>query len=311
LPIPVASIVIVSDYGSGDEKGWQDLRPTLSALAIQEFDEPVEFLLVENSRYRNSIPNDLTTILPSLELVFSDSESSYALKNDGARAARAEFVGILDGDCVPERGWIRHMINALREHSEFALVSGRTVYEGRTISERAYGLLSRSYLDRGDIGPTDSIANNNSGFRKSVLLDCPFPDAIGAFGERLHVEQIRRAGHRMLFAPGMPTTHAYEGWDMEKDVRRNSGYATIKVRQIDPHIQFASVLRLGHLAIPLFVLGRTLYDWWNCLRNGRYYGLSWYHQPVALALAVVVHMLEISGMKLALNGGSFGSSAYR
>jgi len=311
LTIPVASIVIVSDYGSGAEKGWQDLRATLNALAAQDFDEPVEFLLVENSRFQDAIPDEITAILPSLSIIFSNSESSYALKNDGARAARGEIVGILDGDCVPERGWIRHMVIALREHSNYALVSGRTVYEGRTIAERAYGLLSRSYLDRGETGPTDSIANNNSGFRKSVLLEYPFPDAVGAFGERLHVEDMRRAGHRMLFAPGMLTVHAYEGWNMEKDVRRNSGYAAIKVRQIDPRIQFASVLCLGNLSIPIFVIGRTLYDWWNCLRSGRYYGISWYHQPLALALAVVVHVLEISGMRAALSGGSFGTSEYR
>ena len=54
------------------------------------------------------VEDNLTTLLPSLELVFTDSTSSYDLKNDGARGARGEFVGILDGDCVPERGWVRH-----------------------------------------------------------------------------------------------------------------------------------------------------------------------------------------------------------
>jgi hypothetical protein len=307
----VVSIVIVSDYGGGEEKGWQDLRATLGALAAQDFDEPVEYLLVETAQFQDSVPDDLTTLLPSLELVFTDSTSSYDLKNDGARVARGEFVGILDGDCVPDRGWIRGMVNALRENPDFAVVSGRTEYEGRTLLERIIGLLTRSYLDRGRQGPTDSIANNNSGFRKAVLEEFPFPDTIGAFGEKLHVEGIRRAGHQLLFVPDMRTTHAYDGWKMESDIRVNSGYATIKVRQVDPRIRFACVLRLGYLSIPFFFIGRTLYGWWNCLRWGRYYGVSWYHQPFALALAVAVHAMEISGMKLALRGGTIESSAYR
>jgi len=307
----VASVVIVSDYGGGDEKGWQDLRETLRALAAQDYEGQVEYLLVESTRFRSSVPDDLNALLPSLELVFTDSTSSYNLKNDGARVARGAFVGILDGDCVPDRGWLRAMVKAFRDNPDFAVVSGRTEYEGRTLLERVAGLLTRSYLDRGRRGPTNSIANNNSGFRKAVLLEFPFPDTIGAFGEKLHVEKIRRAGHQLLFVPDMRTTHAYEGWKMESDIRRNSGYATIKVRQVDPRIRFAWVLRLGILSIPLFFVGRTLYGAWNCLRWGRYYGVSWYNQPFALALAVAVHTMEISGMKLALRGGTIESSSYR
>jgi len=307
--MPAVSVVIVADYHGGDDKGWQDMAETLRALARQDFDEPVEFILAECAEA--PVPAEICELVPALHVLHSIERSSYALKNAGARAAQADIVGILDGDCVPHPRWLRSMVSSLRKHTDFSVVSGRTVYAGNTVTERIYGMLARGYLDRGGINETDSVANNNCGFRRTVLLEVPFPDDVGAFGEKLHVQNIRRAGQRMLFDPRMLTTHAYDGWDMEKDIRRNSGFSVIKVRQIDPGIRFAALTRLGILSIPAFFLGRTVYDWWNVIRWGRHYGIAWYQQPLALGLAVVVHILEIPGMSLALRGKSIGESGYR
>lgn len=104
---PKISVIIVSDYGSGDEKGWNDLRETLAALAKQDYEGPVEYLLVESSAFASHVPPDLTDLLPGLKTAFFDVESSYALKNEGAKVALGEVLGVLDGDCAPDTGWVR------------------------------------------------------------------------------------------------------------------------------------------------------------------------------------------------------------
>jgi len=41
---PLISVIVVSDYASGKERGWDDLRATLQALKEQEFTESAESL---------------------------------------------------------------------------------------------------------------------------------------------------------------------------------------------------------------------------------------------------------------------------
>jgi len=172
---PKISVVIVSDYGSGDAKGWNDLRETLTALAQQDYQGPVEYLLVESSAFASEVPADLTDLLPGLTTIFFDVESSYALKNEGAKVAKAELIGVLDGDFAPDAGWVRCLVKTFDEFPDAAVVSGRTIYRSSSVTERIIGLLSRGYLDRGVAGPTDSIANNNAGFTREALLAPPFP----------------------------------------------------------------------------------------------------------------------------------------
>ena len=53
---PAVSVVLVSDYGAGDSKGWDDLRGTLAALSRQDFAGEAEFILSENVEFAGSIP---------------------------------------------------------------------------------------------------------------------------------------------------------------------------------------------------------------------------------------------------------------
>jgi len=68
--------------------------------------------------------------LPSLQVVLSSASSSYALKNEGVRAAAADIVAILDADCIPDPGWLRHLMDTMRDHPDVVAVSGKTVYAG-------------------------------------------------------------------------------------------------------------------------------------------------------------------------------------
>jgi cellulose synthase/poly-beta-1,6-N-acetylglucosamine synthase-like glycosyltransferase len=305
------SIIIVSDYGSGDDKGWDDLRETLKALASQDYAGPAEYLLLESAAFEPSLPDDLRQLLPGLKVVFCEVDSSYALKNKGAEIAEGDLLGVLDGDCAPAPGWISHMVAAFEAHPEAAVVSGRTMYRSPSVTERIIGLLSRAYLDTGAAGPTNAIANNNAAFRREALLAHPFLDDIGAFGGKLQAESMRRAGLKFHFEPGMLAVHAYEGWGMERDIRSNTGYATVMVRRIDPRISLSWLAKIGWLGIPLFYLARLLLSWGSLLRLHDAYDVPWSAVPKGMALAAYLHWLEIPGLKLALAGGRIERTAYR
>lgn len=308
---PFVSIVIVSDYAGGETKAWNNLRATLAGLARQDFKGPTEFLLSECADIEQQIPSDLALTLPSLRIVLSSASSSYELKNEGVRVASADIVAIIDADCIPDPGWLRHLMDAMQDHPNVAAVSGRTVYAGCNLTQRVLALLSRCYLDPGRAGSTRFISNNNAGFRRSVFLTHPLPTDAGPFASRLQSEAILRSGGRLLFEPRMRVVHDFQGWPMEVDIRRNIGYARITTRLRDRSLPYAWLTHLGYASIPLFAAAKTLDSCLDCMRCGRHYSVRWYELFAAFCLAVVVHALEIPGMISAFRGRRITETNYR
>lgn len=310
-PKPEVSVVVVSDYDSGGEKSWADLRKTLRGLAEQDYEGEAEFLLCESAELAGKIPADLLQILPAQHVISSTCEDSYGLKNDGVKAATADLVAILDADCVPCKGWLRSMVKAFRNYPSASAVSGRTTYEGRTQLERLLALLSRSYLDPGQAGATRFVANNNACWRRDAFLAHPMPAGDGAFTSRIQSESVLRSGGELHFEPSAEVVHNFEGWPMEADIRRNIGFGTVVTRLRDSRLPYAGLVRLGRLAIPVIVAGKTLNSLGDCLRCWRPYAIRWYELPLALGLSAVVCWMEIPGMWEAYAGRQITGTAYR
>lgn len=308
---PVVSVIVTCDYESGKPEAWNALRAALAGLARQDFQEPAEFLLVESAEFAPRLPSDLKTILPSLRVVTAPASSASELKNAGVRAASAELVAMIDGDCIAEPGWLRQLVNLLRRHPEVSAVSGRTHYGRRRFLDRAMALIARSYLDAGCPAPTRHLSPNNSGFRRSVLLSHPYPRTGGAHTSNLQSAAIMSDGGGLLFDPGLSVEHDYGGWPMEREIRRSMGYGVIQARLLDRRVPYARLARLGYFSIPLFMLLRTLHAWWNCVRRARLYGVAWYELPAVFVLAAAACAMEAPGMLHAVRGQPFGKTSFR
>lgn len=308
---PAIAVVIVSDYAAGGPVAVQSIRRALSALAQQDLDEPAEFLLLESECYRDQLGSNLSTILPGLRTLFFPDQESYPLKNHGVEAASAEYVAILDADCIPDRTWLRRLLCVLRADARLAAVSGRTVYRDDSYSSRVSALLSRSYLDHGVAAATHFIAINNCAFRRSAYLRHPLPTGIGTFSSRLQSEKLVREGWTLGFDPDVEVIHDFEGWAMEADLRRNAGHGTIITRLCDASLPYAWLARLGRASIPVILAGKITESWRDCVRCGRYYGVPWYAVPAAMLLSIGIHSLEIPGMLQAYRGMRLEQSLFR
>jgi hypothetical protein len=306
---PSVSVIIVSDYASGLEAGWNDLRTTLKALAQQDFAEPVDFMLVESTELAGQIPSDFAAILPALRVIAAPQRTAYELKNTAVQAASTELVALIDGDCAPSADWLRRLVDAMRAHPEAAAISGRTLHAGSRLINRAMGAANRSYVEVAQAGPTTSLSSNNVIFRRSAYLAHPLP--FGPFASHLQSEAIRRSAGSLLFEPGARVVHAYEGWATEWDFRRASGYAVIRSCRVDPLLRYAWLARLSYFSIPLFVARHILTGWWYCLSCGRNHGLVWYELPAAFALVAVASCLEAPGMLSALQNRPSAGTLFR
>ncbi len=308
---PEISVVIVSDYAGGGEKSWKDLRNTLMALARQEGQVKAEWLLCENETSVGSMPDDIRRLLPDSKLVLSGEGGSYELKNAGFRAATADIVAMLDADCVPAGNWLKHAVAAMNARPQVAIISGRTVYPPAGLTERILSLLSRSYVDRGKPGPTRFISNNNSIWRREVYLKYPLPSGLGPFAGRMQSESIIRAGYQLWFDPSIRVVHDFEGWAMESDIRRNTGYGTVVARLHDPDMPQAWLTKFGVVSIPVFAGGKIVDSWRDCVRCASAFGVKWFELPLALLGSMVVHLMEIPGMWQAFRRKTIHATQYR
>lgn len=305
------SVIVVSDYAAGEEKSWEDLRRALRAWKDQEGPPADEFILVESSRFKGQIPSDVLGMIPNMTVLYLGAESSYELKNLAVEAANGEWLAIVDADCIPQRSWLHVLRAAIAEYPEVAAVSAKTLYPGRSRMERILGLLSRSYLDPARRGPTRFISGNAACFRREMYRRHPLPVGIGAFASRIQSEAFLRDHATLLFDPDLVVVHDFEGWRMERDIRRNHGYSTVITRLRDHRLPFARLVRAGVIAIPFIVAGKTLDSVRDCLRCFRQYNVNVYELPLALALTVVTHVLEIPGMLAAYRNQTIGATAYR
>lgn len=309
--LPRLSIIVVSDYAAGREKSWEDLRRALRAWVDQEGAPADEFILVESTRFKDQIPSDVTGMIPDMTILYIDAESSYELKNRAVEAATGDWLAIVDADCIPQRSWLQVLRAAIVEHPDVAAISAKTMYPGRSRMERMLGLLSRSYLDPGRRGLTRFISGNAACFRRGVYRRHPLPVGIGAFASRIQSEAFLRDNETLLFEPELVVVHDFEGWPMEWDIRRNHGYSTVITRLRDDRLPYARVVRAGVMAIPLIVAGKTLDSVRDCLRCYRQYNVKLFELPLALALTLVTHLLEIPGMLAAYRNHTMGATAYR
>ena len=308
---PEISVVIVSDYAGGGEKSWKDLRSTLTALAQQDGEVSAEWLLCENKASARSMPDDIRGMLPNLKLVLSDEGGSYELKNAGFQAATSNCVAMLDADCVPAQDWLKSAVAAMKALPKVAVISGRTVYPAAGLTEQILSLLSRSYVDRGVSGPTRFISNNNSIWRRDVYLKNLLPSGLGPFAGRMQSERIMRTGYQLWFDPTVRVIHDFEGWPMESDIRRNTGYGTIISRLQDPFMPQAWLTHLGVGSIPVFVGGKIFDSWRDCVRCASAFRVKWFQIPLALLCSVVVHLMEIPGMWQAFRRKAILATQYR
>jgi hypothetical protein len=246
-----------------------------------------------------------------MTILYIDAESSYELKNRAVEAASGDWVAIVDADCIPSRSWLRVLRAAIAEHPDAAAVSARTLYPGRSCLERVLGLLSRSYLDPGRSGPSRFISGNAAAFKRDVYCRHPLPVGMGAFASRIQSEAFLRDGATLWFDQDLVVVHDFEGWAMEQDIRRNHGYSTVITRLCDDRLPYAGLIRMGLIAIPLIVAGKTFDSARDCFRCFRHYNVKLHELPLALALTVVTHVLEIPGMWQAFRRKSIQATQYR
>ncbi len=192
---------------------------------------------------------------PRLRVVPVPADATYyAQKNAGIAAAQAPIVLLLDGDCVPQAGWLDALAAPLEAGGQ--AVAGVTCYPPSRIAVAATAI-DFAVLD--DAGGARTLFANNCGFRRELALRHPFPATPGMTKGacQLLALRLRGAGVRLWRAPAAQVHHAMphgRAW-LAMRLRRGAD-----ARVIAPTLAAAYLPGLGAVAarLPSRLLALTL-----------------------------------------------------
>lgn len=289
---PSVTVLIVSDERR-PPGAWADERRAVEAVAAQDYPGAVDVILIEDPSRRAELPPGWPPPGAPIELLFEPASSSAALKNIGIARARGELVAIFEADCAPRPECLSKLVRALQEDPRACAVSARTLYRGAegSMLRRCLNFLGRGFHERDTPGEVPWLSNNAQLMRTEVARRHPMPEHGSPFvaAQRRHA-QLHAAGERFLFEPQALCVHEFEGPRFELAYRREKGYQRMSFHGAP---SLAAIVPLAARS------GRQMLSQLHHRGRRR---LRTQDLPLALALSMLLPLLEIGGMLDALRG---------
>ena len=290
----VDTALVVESYNHREGSALDRLRLALAAARrIASEREGVEVLVADSSG-DPELPVLLEREFPELRRVDATGLDYDEAKMKAAREARATYVVYLDGDCVPEPGWLDAHVQALAGGA--AATGGFTRYDGGFLGA-VFSVLDFGFLLPAADRVLGCYAFNNTGFRRDIILDVPLPDGPMRCRCFAHAQKLLRRGTPVRMVPTARVRHERQPFLRE---RIRQGSDAVAACWVDPELREVRWLRLGPLAAPLFYTRSVVYDWRRLLRGRRDLELTAAQTALALPLFPLLRLVDLVGTMRAL-----------
>ncbi|WP_432490925.1 glycosyltransferase [Kineococcus gypseus] len=182
---------------------------TARALAAQDYPGSVDVVLADNGD--NGSLQESLDALPSVRLVREERPGSYAARNAAVAHAAGEVLAFTDADCLPDPGWLREAVRALRECDRAAFVGGAVHLFSAdpahpTLAElwdSLNFLQQEAYVTTGGWAATANMVTLRSTFERVG----PFDERLKSGGDREWGERAVRQGVRALYCAAAVVRH--------------------------------------------------------------------------------------------------------
>ena len=212
------------------------LKPALEEISA-------EIIVVDNASVDGSVPH-ISNLFPELTIIHNEQNLGFSkANNQGIKAAKGEFVLLLNPDTVVQKDSIRQHLIFLKEHNEVGCL-GTKMFDGsgnylpeskrgfpgpRTALFRMLGLsrlfptskFFNSYylghLDKDETNEVDVLSGAYFFVKKEVLDKIGLLDeSFFMYGEDIDLSyRIKKAGYKIIYHPKFPIIH-YKGESTKK-----------------------------------------------------------------------------------------------
>jgi hypothetical protein len=298
---PLEASVVVESYNHLERPSIERVARALGAAAqLVAAHGRAELLLADASG--DPALAALAARFPGLRRVEAVGLDYDAAKLRAAAEARGEFVVYLDGDCVPEPGWLEAHLAPLRS-GEAQATAGFTRYEG------GFRAALQTILDFGFLLPLQPrevgcYASNNAGFRRALLREAPPPPGALRCRCYAHAQLLARRGTPVRLVPEARNRHARVPLLRE---RFEHGFADVAACWVDPALPEARLLRRGLLAAPFFYARNLRLDRARLAAARQALGLTRAQAAAAALLLPLLRLIDLAGALRALAPGGRAS----
>ncbi|HWG90360.1 MAG TPA: glycosyltransferase [Candidatus Thermoplasmatota archaeon] len=205
------------------------LEACLEALLSQDYRGDLEVIVVDG--HSTDGTPELLSRYP-VRVIPDGGVGVGEARNRGIRAAEGDVVAFIDGDCLPDRGWLSALARRFRAEPGIAGVGGAL-----RVGPEEWWLAA--FEDWNAQGFYRGFITSNVAYRRDVLLEA------GGFDETLHCGEdwdlywrIVGRGHRVVYDPAVVVTHVpVENQALGRYLRKQWWYAKSDVRCFARHLE--------------------------------------------------------------------------
>jgi hypothetical protein len=131
--------IVIPNYN-----GKEHLRTCLSSVARQSV-RPLETLLIDDASTDNSLAIVAEEFAWVTVIRLPENRQFVAAVNAGIRAAKGEYIGLLNSDTEVDPDWVSEMVQCIKRHPDAGSIASKMVsYLNRSLIDAAGDVLTRS-----------------------------------------------------------------------------------------------------------------------------------------------------------------------
>ncbi len=127
---------------------WNNLPLTMQCMtALAEVTQGASYeVIVVDNHSTDETPAFLAGLGGDVKIITNDENLGFAKAcNQGAQAAKGEYLVFLNNDTIPQAGWLSALVDEVKTHSDVAVVGSKLLYEDKTV-QHAGVAFSREFL---------------------------------------------------------------------------------------------------------------------------------------------------------------------
>jgi GT2 family glycosyltransferase len=150
-----------------------------------------------------------------VQLILGRRHGAGTARNAGIAASTTKWVAFTDADCIPSRGWLSYLLQALSDGSDAGAIGAA----GRTVGFESYSPAARFVDLTGGLDAATYLRHPNFPFAPAgnLMYARDALKAVGGFDERycsqepldLHYRLVKTVGGRLLYEPRALVLHRH------------------------------------------------------------------------------------------------------